>query len=168
MNSWTSELAGLLDSSRLQFDERRNRRASEKMSTARRNSSSATSLTCIPHPDSDHLHVTTVDVGRRNPADRLRRAERGRRPEASSSPLKAPSFRGTLKIKKSKIRGVESNGMICSLDELGIDHKYHQEDGIHVLLRAPIAAAPTRSVALCFDDEVIETRTYAQPRRPAR
>ncbi|MFH0993122.1 MAG: phenylalanine--tRNA ligase subunit beta, partial [bacterium] len=62
---------------------------------------------------------------------------------------------GDFNIKKSIIRGVESHGMICSLDELGIDHKYHQEDGIHVL---PVEAIPGSDplVVLGFDDVVID------------
>ena len=86
-------------------------------------------LTCIPHPDSDHLNVTTVDVGAGEPLQIVCGAANCR---AGLKVLCATI--GTVlypnggdeefKIKKSKIRGVESFGMLCAEDELGIgsDH----------------------------------------------
>ncbi len=111
-------------------------------------------LTCIPHPDSDHLHVTTVDVGTET-LQIVCGAPNVAAGQKVIVALEGAVLPGDFKIKKSKIRGVESNGMICSLDELGIDHKYHQEDGIHVLPDQAVAGSdPLRQ--LCFDDEVIE------------
>ena len=86
-------------------------------------------LTCTPHPDSDHLNVTTVDVGAGEPLQIVCGAANCR---AGLKVLCATI--GTVlypnggdeefKIKKSKIRGVESFGMLCAEDELGIgtDH----------------------------------------------
>jgi len=111
-------------------------------------------LSCDPHPDSDHLHVCIVDVG----GERLQivcGADNVAAGQKVVVALDGAVLPGDLRIKRSKIRGVESNGMICSLDELGIDRKYHQEDGIHVL---PATAQPGSDPlkTLCFDDEVIE------------
>ena len=80
-------------------------------------------LTCEPHPDSDHLHVTTVDLGTGEPATIVCGA-----PNVAAGQTVVVATNGTtlysgdkeFKIKKSKIRGVESNGMICAEDEIGI------------------------------------------------
>lgn len=84
-------------------------------------------LTCEPHPDSDHLHVTTVDVGLEEPLGIVCGA-----PNVAAGQNVVVATVGTtlydgdkeFKIKKSKIRGVESYGMICAEDEIGIgtDH----------------------------------------------
>jgi phenylalanyl-tRNA synthetase beta chain len=109
---------------------------------------------CVPHPDSDHLHICDVNVG-----NALLRIVCGAHNVAAGQnvivALDGAVLPGDLKIKKSKIRGIESTGMICSLDELGIEHKFHQEDGIHVL---PATAEPGTSAlrALFFDDEILE------------
>lgn len=80
-------------------------------------------LTCEPHPDSDHLHVTTVDIGGEIPETIVCGA-----PNVAAGQTVVVATVGTvlkmgdkeLKIKKSKIRGVESCGMICAEDEIGV------------------------------------------------
>lgn len=80
-------------------------------------------LTCEPHPDSDHLHVTTVDLGNSDVQTIVCGA-----PNVAAGQTVVVATVGTalqmdgkeLKIKKSKIRGVESCGMICAEDEIGI------------------------------------------------
>ncbi len=81
-------------------------------------------LTCEPHPDSDHMHVVTVDVGADEPVQIVCGA-----PNIAAG-IKVPVacvgavLPGDLKIKKSKLRGVVSCGMCCSQRELGMgsDH----------------------------------------------
>ncbi|MGE0003391.1 MAG: phenylalanine--tRNA ligase subunit beta, partial [Candidatus Izemoplasmatales bacterium] len=111
-------------------------------------------LTCEMHPDSDHLHVCSVDVGTQT----LQIICGAPNVEAGQKVIVAQNgavLPGDFKIKKAKIRGIESNGMICSLDELGIEKKYHNEDGIHVLPEdALIGGNPLEAIAL--DDEVME------------
>lgn len=91
-------------------------------------------LECVPHPDSDHLHVTKVDTG----SEILQvvcgapNVEAGQTVMLALPGAKLPG--GT--IKPSLIRGVESNGMICSLQEVELDNKYIPEaykNGIYVL-----------------------------------
>ena len=90
-------------------------------------------LTCEPHPDSDHLHVTTVDLGTGEPTQIVCGA-----PNVAAGQTVVVATIGTtlydgdkeFKIKKSKIRGVESFGMICAEDELGLGASH---DGIMVL-----------------------------------
>ena len=79
-------------------------------------------LTCINHPDSDHLHICTVDVG-----DKVYQivcgASNVRENLKVIVALPGAILPGNFEIKASKIRGVESNGMICALFELGLEEK---------------------------------------------
>ena len=86
-------------------------------------------LTCVDHPDSDHLHVTTVDVGSGEPLQIVCGAANCRAGlkvmcATVGSVLYPTGSDEEFKIKRSKIRGVESLGMLCAEDELGIgtDH----------------------------------------------
>jgi len=84
-------------------------------------------LTCELHPDSDHLSVTTVDIGIGEPQQIVCGAPNvaaGQKVIVATVGTKLYSGDETFTIKKSKIRGVESNGMICAEDEIGIgtDH----------------------------------------------
>ena len=84
-------------------------------------------LTCEDHPNSDHLHITTVNVGGEAPLQIVCGA-----PNVAAGQKVVVAVNGTklydgdtcVTIKRSKIRGVESNGMICAEDEIGIgtDH----------------------------------------------
>ena len=79
-------------------------------------------LTCEDHPNSDHLHVTTVDLG-----DRIEQIVCGA-PNVAKDQYVIVAQVGTIlpgnfQIKATKIRNVESNGMICSLAELGFEEK---------------------------------------------
>lgn len=90
-------------------------------------------LTCEAHPDSDHLHITTVDLGDGQGTQIVCGA-----PNVAAGQTVVVATVGTtlydgdneFKIKKSKIRGVESFGMICAEDEIGIGKSH---DGIIVL-----------------------------------
>ena len=111
---------------------------------------------CEMHPDSDHLHVCKVNVGK----------------EVLNIVCGAPNVRSNLKvivalpgaklpggeIKKGVIRGVESNGMICSIAELGLDHKFLKPEDIEGICElgddAVIGEDPIKYLNL--DDEVID------------
>lgn len=113
-------------------------------------------IDCIPHPDSDHLHCCKVNVGN----------------EILDIVCGAPNVRKGLKvivalpgaklpggeIKKGKIRGCESNGMLCSKAELGLDNKFlvdADRDGIYELpLDTKIGIDPLE--VLNLKDEVID------------
>lgn len=82
-------------------------------------------LTCEDHPDSDHLHITTVDVGISEPLQIVCGAANCRKGlkvmcATVGSVLYPNGSDEEFKIKRSKIRGVESLGMLCAEDELGI------------------------------------------------
>ena len=113
-------------------------------------------LECIDHPDSDHLHVCKVNIGE----------------EILNIVCGAPNVRAGIKvivalpgaklpggeIKRGVIRGIESNGMICSIKELGIDNKFLTEkdiEGIHELpVDTKVGLDPIKVLEL--DDEVID------------
>ena len=80
-------------------------------------------LTCEPHPNSDHLHVTTVDLGKETPSQIVCGAPNvAAGQKVIVADLGCVLYDGDKEfvIKKSKLRGVESCGMICAEDEIGV------------------------------------------------
>ncbi len=112
---------------------------------------------CDPHPDSDHLSLCTVNVG----------------DEVLQIVCGAPNVRadqyvivakigaelpGGFKIKRTKIRGIESNGMICSLNEIGMENKFipgEYQEGIYYF-KDKVEVGSDALVALNLNDEIIE------------
>lgn len=107
-------------------------------------------LTCEPHPDSDHMHVTTVDVGGDTPLQIVCGA-----PNVAAGQTVVVATIGTVlydgdkefTIKKGKLRGVESFGMICAEDEIGLGNDH---SGIMVL---PDGIKPGTEAAEYFNVE---------------
>ena len=96
-------------------------------------------LTCVDHPDSDHLLITTVNLGDGNPVQIVCGAPNvaaGQKVVVATIGTKLYSGDECFTIKKGKIRGAESFGMICAEDEIGIGNSH---DGIIVL---PADAVP--------------------------
>lgn len=84
-------------------------------------------LTCVDHPNSDHLHITTVDLGEAEPAQIVCGAANvaaGQYVVVATLGTVLYSGDESFTIKKSKIRGVESFGMICAEDEIEQRHRY--------------------------------------------
>ena len=77
-------------------------------------------LTCVDHPDSDHLHVTTVKVGDDEVLDIVCGAPNCRQGLKVACATVGAVLPGDFKIKPCKLRGVPSNGMLCSFKELGL------------------------------------------------
>ena len=114
-------------------------------------------LECVDHPDSDHLHVCQVNVGE-EVLQIVCGAPNVRKGLKVIVALDGAVLPGDFKIKKSMKRGVESNGMICSLAELGLDNKFITEadkEGIHEL---PLDSKPGEDPIelLGLDDEVVD------------
>ncbi|WP_456086372.1 phenylalanine--tRNA ligase subunit beta [Parabacteroides sp.] len=113
-------------------------------------------LTCEEHPNSDHLHITTVNVGGAEPLQIVCGA-----PNVAAGQKVVVAVNGTklydgdecFTIKRSKIRGVESNGMICAEDEIGIgtDHA-----GIIVLPADAVVGTPVKEYYNVKSDYVLE------------
>ncbi len=113
-------------------------------------------LTCEPHPNSDHLHVTTVDLGRREPSQIVCGA-----PNVAAGQKVIVADLGCVlydgdkefQIKKSKLRGVESCGMICAEDEIGVGTSH---DGIIVLPEEAVVGTPAAEYYHLESDWLIE------------
>ena len=113
-------------------------------------------LTCEEHPNSDHLHITTVNVGGAEPLQIVCGA-----PNVAAGQKVVVAVNGTklydgdecFTIKRSKIRGIESNGMICAEDEIGIgtDHA-----GIIVLPADAVVGTPAKEYYNVKSDYVLE------------
>jgi phenylalanyl-tRNA synthetase beta chain len=106
-----------------------------------------------PHENADKLSVCQVDLG-----DKVSQIVCGA-PNVQENQhvivaLPGAVLPGNFKIKSSTIRGVESNGMICSLPELGIDKKYANADGIYVI-REKTKAGDNPLHVLSLDDEIL-------------
>ena len=93
-------------------------------------------LSIAKHENSDHLVICQVDVGSGSPLQIVTGASNLHPGDIVPVALDGSTLPGGKKIKKGKLRGVESNGMLCSLGELGLtqhDFPYAIEDGIFVL-----------------------------------
>ena len=110
-------------------------------------------LTCDPHPDSDHLHITTVNDGSPEPVTVVCGAPNVAAGQKVLFARLGTVLPGDFKIKKSKIRGVESFGMICAEDELGIGTSH---DGIMVLPENAPVGVPAKEYLGLKDESVIE------------
>lgn len=113
-------------------------------------------LTCEDHPDSDHLHLTTVDVGQEEPLQIVCGA-----PNVAAGQTVVVATIGTvlydgdkeIKIKKGKMRGVDSYGMICAEDEIGIGSSH---DGIIVIDQEVTPGTPAAEFYNIKSDWLIE------------
>ena len=114
-------------------------------------------LTCEEHPDSDHLHITTVDVGAEAPLQIVCGAANCRKGlkvmcATVGSVLYPIDSDEEFKIKRSKIRGVESLGMLCAEDELGIGRNH---EGIMELPAEAVVGTPAKEYLHIADDYLI-------------
>lgn len=108
---------------------------------------------CKEHPDSDHLHITKLNTG---DAELLQVVCGAPNVAAGQKVLLATigtKLGEDFKIKKSKIRGVESFGMICAEDELGIGNSH---DGIMVLDPSAVPGTPAKDYLHLAEDHIIE------------
>ncbi|MCD7976642.1 MAG: phenylalanine--tRNA ligase subunit beta [Tannerellaceae bacterium] len=113
-------------------------------------------LTCVDHPNSDHLHITTVNVGEGEPLKIVCGAPNvaaGQKVVVATNGTKLYKGDECFTIKKSKIRGEESNGMICAEDEIGIGTSH---DGIIVLPEDAVVGTPAKDYYNIKSDYVLE------------
>ena len=115
-------------------------------------------LSVVDHPDSDHLHVCQVNIGTEEPIQIVCGAPNVAAGQKVIVALHGARITGNAKIKKGKMRGQESNGMICSLAELGYSESVvskNYADGIFVL---PAEAVPGTEVVdlLELDDAILD------------
>lgn len=114
-------------------------------------------LTCEAHPNSDHMHICTVDLGTGEPAQIVCGA-----PNVAAGQKVIVATLGTVlygpegesfTIKRSKLRGVESLGMICAEDEIGIGQSH---DGIMILPAETPVGMPAAEYFQLESDYLIE------------
>jgi len=114
-------------------------------------------LTCEKHPDADRLKVTTVDLGTGTPVQIVCGASNvaaGQKVPVATIGTKLFDKEGVaFEIKKGKIRGQESHGMICAEDELGLGTSH---DGIMILDENIVPGTPAAKVFNIENDEVFE------------
>ena len=113
-------------------------------------------LTCEAHPNSDHMHVTTVNLGQGDPVQIVCGAPNvaaGQKVVVATLGTKLYDGDECFTIKKSKLRGVESNGMICAEDEIGLgtDHA-----GIIVLPETAVPGTLAKDYYNIKSDYVLE------------
>jgi phenylalanyl-tRNA synthetase beta chain len=110
-------------------------------------------LECEAHPDSDHLHITKVNPGSGEPLTVVCGAPNVAAGQKVLFAQIGSVLPGDFKIKKSKIRGVESFGMICAEDELGIGTSH---EGIMVLPADAVPGTPAKEYLHLETEAVIE------------
>ncbi|MDR2556908.1 MAG: phenylalanine--tRNA ligase subunit beta, partial [Bacteroidales bacterium] len=113
-------------------------------------------LTCTDHPDSDHLHITTVNVGQGEPLNIVCGAPNvaaGQKVVVATIGTVLYNGDETFTIKKSKIRGQESFGMICAEDEIGLGTSH---EGIMVLPQDAVVGTPAADYFGVTSDYIIE------------
>ncbi|MDR2131603.1 MAG: phenylalanine--tRNA ligase subunit beta [Odoribacteraceae bacterium] len=111
---------------------------------------------CVAHPDSDHLHVTTVDIGEETPLQIVCGAPNvaaGQKVVVAT--IGTTLYRGdeAFTIRRSKIRGIESHGMICAEDEIGTGTAH---DGILVLPANVVPGTKFSEYHKVYQDTIIE------------
>ncbi len=114
-------------------------------------------LTCIKHPDADKLKITTVDIGAAEPVQIVCGADNvavGQKVVvATVGSILYPSTGEPINIKKAKIRGIESFGMICAEDEIGIGESHA---GIIVLEQTVVPGTKASNVFETYSDYTFE------------
>lgn len=123
-------------------------------------------LSTTDHPDSDHLHICMIDIGEEEPVQIITGAQNVREGDYVPAALDNSDLPCGVHIKKGKLRGLPSNGMLCSLGELNLTTGNFPEcieDGIMIL---PGEYAPGTPIdeALGLNDPMIEFEIT--PNRP--
>ena len=114
-------------------------------------------MSCIAHPDAEKLRLTTVDINKGEPLSIVCGAPNvavGQKVlVATIGTTLYPIHQPPIKIKKTKIRGIESHGMICAEDELGLGHNH---EGILILNDSAIIGTPAIDIINIETDFVYE------------
>lgn len=119
-------------------------------------------IACENHPDSDHLHVCKVDIGTEilDIVCGAPNCKKGLKVIVAKAGAKLPGG----EIKKGEIRGQVSNGMLCALNELGVDSKYLKEEQIKGIEELPLDAPIGNEDVLAYlglDDTILDLSLLA-------
>ena len=121
-------------------------------------------LECEKHPDSDHLHILKVDLGPKYGVEQIVCGAPNARKDLKVIVARVGAKLPGGEIKKSVIRGVESNGMCCSLLELGVDAKYLSESQTKGIEELPSDAKVGEEDVLGYlglDDDILNLKVLA-------
>ena len=121
-------------------------------------------LECEAHPDSDHLHVLKVDLGPKYGVEQIVCGAPNARKDLKVIVARVGAKLPQVEIKASTIRGISSNGMCCSLNELGVDSKYLSENqtrGIEELPADAVVGNEDVLGLLGLDDEILNLKVLA-------
>lgn len=121
-------------------------------------------LTCVPHPDSDHLHILNVDEGDKYGIHQIVCGAPNAREGLNVIVAREGAVLPEITISKGKIRGVESDGMCCALYELGVDKKYLSEaqcNGIEELPEDAPIGNENPLAYLGYDDTILDLSLLA-------
>ncbi|MBL5766284.1 phenylalanine--tRNA ligase subunit beta [Heyndrickxia sporothermodurans] len=115
-------------------------------------------LECEKHPNADKLNKCLVDLGDEAPVQIICGAKNVAKGQKVAVATVGAVLPGNFKIKKSKLRGEESNGMICSLQELGIEGKLIPKDFAEGIFVFPndVEVGSDALVLLNLDDKILE------------
>lgn len=115
-------------------------------------------LECEPHPNSDHLSITQVDVGENEPLQIVCGAPNVAADQYVIVALHGARIAGNEKIKRGKIRGVKSDGMICGLQEIGFPDSVVPEEFANGIYVFPNKETPGAEVydLLGMDDYILD------------
>lgn len=123
-------------------------------------------LEIVRHENSDHMWICQVDVGETHPIQIVTGAQNVKQGDLVPVAKHKSLLPGGIKIEAGKLRGVESNGMLCSLKELGLDQRdfpYAIEDGIFILQESCKPGDDIKPV-IGSDDHVVDFEIT--PNRP--
>ena len=115
-------------------------------------------LSLLRHPDSDHMWICQVDVGGERPLQIVTGAQNVQTGDLVPTALDSSTLPGGICIRTGKLRGVLSEGMLCSLKELGLeqrDYPYAIEDGIFILQEPCVPGEDIKEVCR-LNDSVVE------------
>ena len=121
-------------------------------------------LECEKHPDSDHLHVLQVNLGEKYGVTQIVCGAPNARKGLKVIVARVGAVLPKIEIKKGIIRGVESNGMCCSLLELGVDPKFLKEEQVAGIEELPVDAPVGEEEVLKYlglDDVVLNLNVLA-------
>lgn len=113
----------------------------------------------VPHPNSDHLFICQIDIGKDENIQIVTGAQNVHQGDFVPAALHDSYLPGGTHIKKGKLRGVESNGMLCSVSELGLtvnDFPYAIEDGIFIMQEPDMKPGQDIQSAIGLDDICVE------------
>ena len=131
----------------------------ERMDAEIRNVVVGKVLSIIPHPNSDHMFICQVDVGREEPVQIVTGAQNVHQGDLVPTALHNSWLPGGVHITKGKLRGELSNGMLCSFAELGLtqnDFPDAYADGIWILNDEDCTVGQDINLVIGNDDTVVD------------